>query len=234
MTLTHMLDWYDGDLLEPTSRAHRSLLSVRLRHCTAARKARKVGFGPITQLDMALTQFGFMGFGVLVPEKLGIHGSPEEQEGFVHFWRTVGFLLGIEDRFNICKENVAETKKVCQIMLEQVFVPALKKPEEGFEVMSHALIEGLWTMVPFLEYDAFLGFTKNLAGIETSNDISSKSLYIRSLLSYQIFVHEILLGYWLFAWLARPVHNFFMWLSVFLTQRMPVLAYLKFGRSQIY
>jgi hypothetical protein len=47
---------------------------------------------------MAMTQFGFMGFGLLASEKLGLTGSPEEQEGFVHFWRTVGHLLGIEDR----------------------------------------------------------------------------------------------------------------------------------------
>ena len=76
-------------------------MEVRTRHCTAARKARKAGFGPISQLDMVLTQFGFMGFGLLVPEKLGLSGSPEEQEGFIHFWRTVGHLLGIEDRSGI-------------------------------------------------------------------------------------------------------------------------------------
>jgi len=62
-------------------------MEVRTRHCAAARKARKAGFGPISQLDMVLTQFGFMGFGLLVPEKLGLTGSPEEQEGFIHFWR---------------------------------------------------------------------------------------------------------------------------------------------------
>jgi len=76
-------------------------MEVRKRHCTAARKARKAGFGPISQLDMVLTQFAFMGFGLLVPEKLGLSGSPEEQEGFIHFWRTVGHLLGIEDRSGI-------------------------------------------------------------------------------------------------------------------------------------
>lgn len=74
-------------------------MGVRTRHCAAARKARKEGFGPISQLDMVLTQFGFMGFGLLAPEKLGLSGSLEEQEGFIHFWRTVGHLLGIEDRY---------------------------------------------------------------------------------------------------------------------------------------
>ena len=60
-------------------------MEVRTRHCAAARKAREAGFGPTSQLDMVLAQFGFMGFGPLVPEKLGHTGSQEKQEGFMHF-----------------------------------------------------------------------------------------------------------------------------------------------------
>ena len=86
-------------------------MAVRTSHCTAARKASKAGFGPISQLDMVLTQFGFMGFGLLAPEKLGLSGSPEEQEGFIHFWRTVGHLLGIEDRSGISAEAPYSSKK---------------------------------------------------------------------------------------------------------------------------
>lgn len=56
------------------------------------------GYGPITQCDMAVTQFGFMGFPLLVQEKLGLHGSEEDLEGFIHFWRVIGHLLGINDQ----------------------------------------------------------------------------------------------------------------------------------------
>ncbi|XP_069681356.1 uncharacterized protein [Periplaneta americana] len=233
MTLTHMLDWYDGDLLEPTSRAHKSLMGVRTRHCAAARKARKAGFGPISQLDMVLTQFGFMGFGVLAPEKLGITGTPEEQEGFVHFWRTIGYMLGIEDRFNLCKETVAETQQLCSEMLEQVFAPALKQPAEGFDQMSRSLLDAMWVMVPFLQYDAFLGFARRLSGVEAPL-AARASLYSRVLLSYQVFVHEVVLCTALLAWLFRPILNFGMWFSVFMTQRLPLLAYVTFGRSHVY
>ncbi|GJQ82408.1 hypothetical protein Trydic_g11823 [Trypoxylus dichotomus] len=30
----------------------------------------------------------------------------------VHFWRVICHLLGIEDRFNICRESLSETKAV--------------------------------------------------------------------------------------------------------------------------
>ena len=136
-------------------------------------------------------------------------------------------------RFNLCKESVEETKKVCKSIMEEVFVPALKKPAEGFDEMSRALVEGMWAMTPFLNYEAFLAFTLRLAGVKNSRE-DMKSRYSRALLSYQIFVHEVLLGTWLVAWLVRPVHNFLTWFSVFMTIRLPVLAYLKFGRNQIY
>lgn len=48
---------------------------------------------------MALTQFGFIGFVMTKPHMLGIHNPPQEDlEGFVHLWRVVGHLLGMEDR----------------------------------------------------------------------------------------------------------------------------------------
>jgi len=51
-------------------------VEVRARHCIAASKARKAGFG------------------LLVPEKLGHSGSAEEQEGFIHFWGNCGSPSG--------------------------------------------------------------------------------------------------------------------------------------------
>lgn len=120
-------------------------------------------------------------------------------------------------------------------MLDQVFVPALRKPSEGFEQMSRSLLEGMWSMVPFLDYDAFLSFTMRLAGVETSeNNKSTHSFHSRALLAYQIFVHEVVLRNWFLGSILRPILNFGMWLSVFLTQRLPILAYIQYGRSHVY
>jgi len=138
-------------------------------------------------------------------------------------------------RFNVCKGDLAQTRQVCQTLLEQVFVPALRKPAEGFEEMSRSLLEGMWAMVPFLDYDAFTEFTRRLAGVETPGS-SNRPLefYSKLLLSYQIFVHKVLLRNWLLAWIVRPILNFGMWFSVYMTQRLPLLAYLQFGRSHVY
>lgn len=51
---------------------------------------------------MALTQFGFMGIGLVRSKMVGVHyASEEELKGFLHLWRIVGHVLGIEDRLVI-------------------------------------------------------------------------------------------------------------------------------------
>lgn len=73
------------------------MMEVRGKHCAASKSACNA-YGPITQQDMALTQFGFMGFALIHAEYLGVQGSEAEIEGFLHFWRTVGHFMGIKDR----------------------------------------------------------------------------------------------------------------------------------------
>lgn len=47
---------------------------------------------------MAITQFGFIGYFFLVPEKLGIANAEKYMLSFNHFWQVIGYLLGISDR----------------------------------------------------------------------------------------------------------------------------------------
>jgi len=90
-------------------------------------------------------------------------------------------------------------------------------------------------MVPFIDYDAFMGFTMRLAGVEVREG-KGKTLTFTSklLLAYKIFVHGVLLVKRFLAWLVRSVLNFLMCFSVFMIQRLPILAYVHFGRSHVY
>lgn len=48
---------------------------------------------------MALTQFGFMGFAVCRTKLVGIYGADEKDlEDFIHVWRVIGHVMGIEER----------------------------------------------------------------------------------------------------------------------------------------
>lgn len=68
-------------------RGRQSIREVKTKHSAV---------GTITQKDMALTQFAFMGFAVLVNDTLGFKG--DKLDGYLHFWKVVGSLLGIEDK----------------------------------------------------------------------------------------------------------------------------------------
>lgn len=48
---------------------------------------------------MALTQLAFIGFALNRSKQVGIHeASDEEWESFIHIWKVLGHLLGIEER----------------------------------------------------------------------------------------------------------------------------------------
>jgi hypothetical protein len=90
-------------------------------------------------------------------------------------------------------------------------------------------------MVPYLDYAAFMGFTMRLAGVEVTESVkSSLPFHSRALLAYQIFVHEVVLRNWFLGSIMRHVLNFGMWFSVFMTQRLPILAYVQYGRTHVY
>ncbi|XP_046658854.1 uncharacterized protein LOC124353082 isoform X2 [Homalodisca vitripennis] len=216
--------WYDEKKFK---RASKSLLNIRSRHCHATRRATKAGFSNISQRDMALTQFGFMGFAVLRPKELGLTGSQEDLEGFLHFWRVIGHLLGIKEQYNLCQGDVETTRAACQAMLDRVFNVGLRQPSADFQHMSRALLEGMWALVPFINPEAFLSFTLLLCGIDT---FQLSKFYSRTLFHLQVFVQAVILNS-VIGFIVRPILNFNMWLSIFITQRFPYLAFLAFGRS---
>lgn len=59
-TIRHLLFWYDIDLT-PGSKSWQSLQRVRKMHLQASNTGVAKGIGAITQMEVALTTFGFMG-----------------------------------------------------------------------------------------------------------------------------------------------------------------------------
>ena len=95
-TIYHVLLWFREDIKED-SRAWKSILFVRKMHSVASDSSIAANNGMISQRDMAITQFCFMGFSVLFKDRLGINCSDEEMSDYCHFWRVLGHLFGIKD-----------------------------------------------------------------------------------------------------------------------------------------
>lgn len=95
-TIYHTLSWFRYDL-KPGTAAWKSLEAVRKFHFSASRSATIASVGMVSQRDMAITQYGFLGFSILTQNETGIQANRKEIEDFIHFWRVLGCLIGIRD-----------------------------------------------------------------------------------------------------------------------------------------
>lgn len=64
----------------------------------ASKLCQKANHPEIKNRDLALTQFGFLGYILIRPKEFGFVYDPDKQEAVVHFWRVIGHLIGIPDR----------------------------------------------------------------------------------------------------------------------------------------
>ncbi|KAL4711807.1 hypothetical protein ACJJTC_005976 [Scirpophaga incertulas] len=97
-TLLHSVSWFEHEL-KPGSLSWKSLYAVRTRHAKATMAAKIKGLGVVSQRDIALTQFGFIGFSVLKSERFGVRQLQRgDWDSYVYFWRVIGYMLGLEDR----------------------------------------------------------------------------------------------------------------------------------------
>uniref|UniRef100_A0A182NJS2 DUF2236 domain-containing protein n=1 Tax=Anopheles dirus TaxID=7168 RepID=A0A182NJS2_9DIPT len=164
-TFLHMSDWYECEL-EPGSRSWKSLTQVRRMHLSASNSAKKRTLGFISQPEMALTTFGFMGFPLVRPHLLGIrYDNRDDREGFVHFWAVIGFMLGVDDDYNMCLHRLEVVEMICYMVMRYVFVPSLQLETPLLRQMVGAIVDAFTPYMPFVSYESVMFLTRRLVGI---------------------------------------------------------------------
>ncbi len=134
-TLAHLRHWFTGDPFDPCgSKCHRSLKLIRGLHrqvlglqqqqqyntCSGKKNSSSHfqsnrGSIWLSQAAMVQGQFVFVGLMAVFPEQLGFgHFSPSDFHALFHFWRTIGYCLGVEDRFNLCQGTDLEVVEHCR------------------------------------------------------------------------------------------------------------------------
>uniref|UniRef100_A0A182KG29 DUF2236 domain-containing protein n=1 Tax=Anopheles christyi TaxID=43041 RepID=A0A182KG29_9DIPT len=164
-TFVHMNDWYECELV-PGSRSWKSLSQVRRMHLSASNSATKRNLGFISTPEMALTTFGFMGFPLVRPHLLGIrYDNREDREAFVHFWAVIGFMLGVQDEYNMCLNRLEVVEMICHVVIRYVFIPSLQLETQLLRHMMRAIVEAFAPYMPFLSYESVMFLTRRLIGI---------------------------------------------------------------------
>ncbi|CAH1957858.1 unnamed protein product [Acanthoscelides obtectus] len=200
-------------------------------HNAASNKANTNYQYRINQMDMALTQFGFMGISLVRSEMMGVHNvSDLEWKGFIHLWRVVGYVLGIDERFNICRESVTHTKKICELLIQRVFLHHMRKTSQEFDAMSKALLNGMWAMNPILQHDVFILYLHMV--LENSKDYKKPRPNLQPLGTWGTMKLRVII-FVVWALQFTLIRLFYMYLQIFglwLMRKFPFIAYYKYGK----
>ncbi|XP_046394372.1 uncharacterized protein LOC124162066 [Ischnura elegans] len=140
----------------------------------------------LNQLELSITQFGFMGLIVLFPEKFGAHGaSQEDLEAFVHLWRVLGHYLGIKEKYNFCSGDLQETRQRCRLVLDKWMKPIMSEASREWEHMYRCVVKGTRYYVVCNTYGGSLLYLSWLLGVNTPRLLSASSWFERLLFKVQ-------------------------------------------------
>jgi len=134
----------------------------------------------MSQLDMVLVQYAFMGFIALTPELFGCHDRMG-LTGFIHIWAVIGNLIGIEDRFNL---GLHQDQESLLLISQSIFVPCMATIDEGIMQLWQGMVDGVSKYAPFLKLKPIVYFLFN-----DVLKISAKQLYA-SMSRYEKFCYK--------------------------------------------
>jgi hypothetical protein len=169
--------WMISDITNPNSAGRRSLQQVRWMHAfarsvvqlpgglwereEAIEKERLVRSGenpdpskaylgvPLSQYDLAMTLLGFSSVAMsYMIDDYGVEISAQSREDLTHFWRYVGYHLGIREEFNSCA-TAAEAEQLARDMLS--FAPNFaKSARASTPLLAQSLMKGFgrYTGIP--------------------------------------------------------------------------------------
>ncbi|CAH1792368.1 unnamed protein product [Owenia fusiformis] len=169
-TFRHLVLWAMGDPWDVNDSAHKSLMMVRKMHSSIGESmTKRLGDKQyISQCDMGLVQSGFMGAVVMYYDKYIGQCTKEDLEDYVFYWRGIGYLLGIDDQYNICSNGLEESTAICKEIERKLLLPALENPPKDFQKMLDAYITGN-NLIPgfqFISERGTMAFIYAVMGVE--------------------------------------------------------------------
>eukprot|EP00924_Labyrinthula_sp_SR-Ha-C_P005091 augustus_masked-scaffold_1-processed-gene-20.15-mRNA-1 protein AED:1.00 eAED:1.00 QI:0/0/0/0/1/1/2/0/354 len=211
-TANAILDWFTLDLKEGGD-GRASVFKVRQMHEHARRMSSRIiskdFFGnseegiPLSQFDMVEVLLGFAGVPLFLMKNLmGVKVTPREEEDMVATWRFLGFLLGIEDKFNCCSsveevhacleeflsmnEYRFKTKRECTTLLQQSCL-------DGFgsgTALGSQYFKGILSVVDLVNREKF-GNNEKAAYEPEDEAITSFGLFVFKLIGFDFVNNKV-------------------------------------------
>ena len=158
--------------LEPGGWGIRDAQKVRLMHAAVRYLIRHSGrwnpeWGqPINQEDMAGTLLTFSVVTIRALEKMGYILSAREAQAYYHAWRSVGYIMGVDERL------MPELYEDGEQLADTIFARVFRASPEG-QAMTHALIQLLEHIIPGNLFDGLSStLVRHLVGDSTAELIA--------------------------------------------------------------
>ena len=176
---------------------------------------------PMTQYDMVLTQWAFLGPVLLKPDRFGIsRKSQENLDGLRYIIYLVGQALGINDDLNLCYGNLQESKDYALEILENEIQTSMCLETDISREMSDNLLIGMHFTNPYIHPGGFKHWTFNTFEINSraekmSRENPSFAKYFQSFLNglFNTFLNQN------YGWFLRLIFNGLMSLNVYLANK---------------
>jgi hypothetical protein len=104
---------------------------------------------PLSQYDLAMTLLGFSSVAMsYIINDFGVQMSTQERDDLTHFWRYIGYHIGIREEFNSCS-TTTEAEQMAREMFSYSLIFA-KGARSSTPLLSHSLMKGFgrYTGVP--------------------------------------------------------------------------------------
>lgn len=142
-TAQYIFDVSTGNAFSPKGAGFISVQKVRLMHATIRYYIRKSGtwdisaFGePINQEDLAMTHLSFCFVVLQGLRKIGIGIGKEDAEAYLHLWKVISYLVGVD--VNLLADTELAAYRLDQLIQQRHF----EKSEDGVS-LTHALFSFL-------------------------------------------------------------------------------------------
>jgi len=214
MTMRHTSMWYTGPGVDSMVR---SLKIVKVKHRAAAKQALRKGY-LMSQYDMVLTQWAFIGPALLFPSSLGL---PPPPSGLVYMMKLVGRYLGVSEELNLCSGGLGRATQYSHLILTKVIQPVILSDSSRSteaQLLENSLLKSVNMMVPFIEPSAFKHWFLRLLSQHPSSPPSYEHLSVLSTLLFraQTLLLETVLHLPVLGGILRPLLNILMRLAIFL------------------
>lgn len=119
-----------GDL-RPGSKAYKAIVDVRRAHS----RVRDQYSGSVNQEDMCATLLAFSDVVLAGIERdTGLQLHHDDKTAYLHLWRWIGYVIGVDERFNPCT-----SPSTARAVLESIFVHIVHPGDASKSLVHHVL-----------------------------------------------------------------------------------------------